>query len=114
MADITDPAVIHWLNEKLRPYCNSAVGMHLNGQVLVDEWRNQIKPLMSANAGTDEVLDGAHTNGRKIQMKGDMERAVDQIERNIAVQNGEEITPAFGAGAWDNIQHPHFRIVAPF
>ena len=91
MAQITDPTVIAYYNTVIRPLANRYAGIVATMAVERAKWNDVIKPLMSENAPSDEIMDGAHADGRQVLTKGSGNKFWDVVDPMMDVVEGLEI-----------------------
>ena len=63
MADIIDPQVIKWSNEKARPFAETLLVLLLQSKELTANYDEKIAPLVAGNVGTDLLEDGRAAEG---------------------------------------------------
>lgn len=63
MADITDPKLIKFANEGVRPIAEQLRLLYLNSEWFLTRWTDEINAIVSAAAGTDVLVDGREAEG---------------------------------------------------
>ena len=105
MADITDPTVVAFVNEAIRPISDRLVGLNATLDVEIAKWFSVVSPLVSGNANNDEIIDGSQSDGRTPLTKGDLMNFMTQI---IVIQ-----TQLDGVGVFDVVSKPHVNVILP-
>jgi len=105
MADITDPTVIAFVNEAIRPFADRLVGLNASLDIEIAKWNSVISPLITANANEDVILDGSAGDGRTTLTKADLVNFVTQLN---TLQ-----TQFDGGGVFDVISKPHVNVIMP-
>ena len=105
MALITDPSVVAFVNQAIRPLSDRYVGMNASLDIELAKWFSVISPLLSGAADDDTVDDGSATDGRTILTKADVVNFVTQM---LATQ-----TQLDGGGVFDVISKPHVNVIMP-
>ena len=105
MALITDPSVIAFVNQVIRPLSDRYVGMNASLDIELAKWFSVISPLMAAAGNDDTVDDGSDTDGRTVLTKADVVNFVTQM---LATQ-----TQLDGGGVFDIISKPHVNVIMP-
>lgn len=98
MADITDPTVIAFVNEFVRPAGDRMIGLDSTIDVNMSLWFATISPLLSGAADGDVIIDGAEGDGRTVLTKADLDMFVTQT---LAYQ-----TQLNGGGVFDVVNKP--------
>lgn len=80
MADIVDPDVISFVNERIRPFADVLSGMIGDVDILVNQWNAVVSPAVSGNVGSDPILDGSELDGRTQITKGDLINFITQLQ----------------------------------
>ena len=105
MADITDPSVIAYVNEAIRPFSDRLVGLSASLDIEIAKWNSVISPLISGNVDGDVILDGSANDGRTPLTKADLVNFVTQLN---TLQ-----TQFDGGGVFDVISKPHVNVIMP-
>ena len=72
MANITEPDVISFLSERLRPYADLLVGMAQDIDVDTVRYTNTVAPALAGNVDEDLVADGSDVDGRTQMSKAEL------------------------------------------
>lgn len=102
MADITDPTVIAYINEYIRPTADRRVGLNATRNIQIAKWFATMSGLLAANADSDVILDGSENGGRTPLTKGDV---VAFMTQELAMQTQEA-----GAGVFDVLSKPSVNV----
>ena len=113
MADITDPTITAFVSEVMRPLSDRMAGIVATMAVERSKYTDVIKPLMSGDLTTDEVFDGAHTDGRTVLTKGDLNKFWAVMDPILEVIEGLDVTLAANAKATDDLLLPHVNVIMP-
>jgi hypothetical protein len=105
MADITDPTVIGFVNEAVRPFSDRLVGLDASMDIEISKWFSVISPLIAGNADGDVILDGSQLDGRTPLTKADLVNFITQL---LTIQ-----TQFDGGGVYDIISKPHVNVIMP-
>ena len=105
MADITDPTVIAFVNEAVRPFSDRLVGLSASMDIEIAKWNAVISPLLAGNADADTIMDGSATDGRTPLTKADVVNLITQL---MTIQ-----TQFDGGGVFDVISKPHVNVIMP-
>lgn len=98
MADITNPLVIVWSDEELRPMAETLTKLNVLLDDMIQAWTASVSPALSGNAGSDPLIDGRVDQGVTVLTKDDMANFVTQC---LTIQ-----TQFNGGGVMDVITKP--------
>lgn len=79
MADIVDPTVAAFVNERIRPLCDALIGLNIGVDSMALQWFNVVSPLLSGAADSDVIIDGSESDGRNSLTKSDVVLAITQL-----------------------------------
>lgn len=103
MADITDPIVIRFVNEHLRPLAETVRDANVQIREAASVWTDQVAPLLTAHAAADPLADGREAEGVSRLDKAD-------LTAFVAVA-GQFITLLDGAGIMNTVRKPTVRVL---
>ncbi len=66
MADITDPTVVGFVNEQIRPLANTLARLYYGGRAIIDEYNERGGIAFLPNDAGSEVIDGAQGDSRPV------------------------------------------------
>lgn len=105
MADITDPQVVKFSNEVMRPISDAIVGLKALSDAETVTWVQTIAPALAAYADGDTIVDGSASDGRTPLSKSDLVDAIGVLAAVVAVVNL--------AGNEAKISKPHVNVKLP-
>lgn len=90
MADIIDPAVRKFANEKLRVMADMVEQTRRTGEQFLIDVAAEFESLTSGNASGDVIVDGAATDGRSIITKQSVGEVKYVVEQLVACLNQDD------------------------
>lgn len=104
MTNITEPAVIKFTNEVVRPMADVLIGINAMGDAETITWTDTILPMLSGYVDADPVLMD-EADGRTPLTKKDLVDFIGQLALVLATLNA--------AGALAKVSKPHVNIRLP-
>ena len=102
MANITDPQVIKFCNEVVRPLADKLIGVDAVITAETITWVAEVAPSLASAADADIVDDGASEDGRTPLTKADIINFVTQLAALTTLWSA--------AGVRDVISKPHVNV----
>jgi len=83
MPQITNTQAIAFANTRIRPFADDLYALYLKAKAIQREWYSQNLGAVLPNT-TDQVMDGADTDGRPIIQGQDVNNVVNRVNELIA------------------------------
>jgi hypothetical protein len=103
MTDITDPVVVKFTNEHLRPLAETVRDLKVQLDEAAAVWTDQVSPLLSAHTNGDPLADGREAEGVSRLTKADLTAFV-----GVA---GQLITALNVSGVMNTVRKPTVRVL---
>jgi hypothetical protein len=107
MPAITNPSIVSFVNNFVRPMADRLVGTHLASEAELATWYATISQLTAWNnaADGDPVADGSQADGRNVLTKADVANFMSVVAQMKAVSDG--------GGVFDVLNKPKVNVRLP-
>ena len=107
MADITDPTLVAFCNEVVRPLSDHLVGLKASIDARMVQYDANVRDTVTPAANGDDIIDGSQSDGRAPLTIMDLKRFIIQVELIQELLDGSSPTQtATGAFAMEYITKP--------